>query len=89
MRRYQEPAKVRLTEGVPVMFVAWNRPYQVEEVLFYWEESEPWWTPENASKPWEELRVRHYQVVARRLRAAEVELVQRGARGWFVEGVAD
>ncbi|WP_345483581.1 hypothetical protein [Planotetraspora phitsanulokensis] len=54
-----------------------------------WEALLPLWVEENLGKPIEELRVRHYTVLASdSQRSAVVELVARG-RQWFVKGFAD
>jgi hypothetical protein len=89
--RYQEPAWVELdAAGHPARFTAWHRTYTVSEVVGQrWEALLPWWGEDNLGKPIEELRVRHYTVLANgSQRSAVVELVARGGE-WFVEGVAD
>jgi hypothetical protein len=91
MGRYRELAEVDLDPyGRPARFRAWHRLYTVSEVVGQrWEALLPVRAGENLGKPIEELRVRHYTVVASGpQRSAVVELVAQGGQ-WFVEGFAD
>ncbi|MGW4639579.1 hypothetical protein ACWEN6_13675 [Sphaerisporangium sp. NPDC004334] len=91
MRRFREPAEVVLGQGDhPVRFTAWGRTYAVVRIEAPpWDEVEPWWTPQNAGREVEELRVRHYRVRAHGVRRnAVVELVEQAGQ-WHVVGVED
>ncbi|MFC0553891.1 hypothetical protein ACFFHJ_23640 [Planotetraspora thailandica] len=91
MARYKVPAEVDLDQvGQPSRFRAWHRLYLVSEVVGQrWEALLPWWADDNPGKPIDELRVRHYTVLATGpQRSAVVELIAQGGQ-WFVEGFTD
>jgi hypothetical protein len=66
MRRYNRVAEVRTdAEGRPVQVVAWDRTYQVAELVRpHWEEQAPWWTEAGLGRSGDELTVRHLLVRA-------------------------
>ncbi|GAA1298639.1 hypothetical protein Psi02_69470 [Planotetraspora silvatica] len=65
MRDDHEPAEVvPEDEGidlVPVRVTAWGKTLVVQEIVEpYWESLLPWWEPQNASKPLEDLTACHF-----------------------------
>lgn len=91
MRCYHEPAQVQVgPDGHPVRFQAWGRVYLVVEVLGpHWETLLPWWRPEHAGKPLDQLTVRHWRVRARGARRDAVVELEHRAGGWVLVGVED
>src|SRR5262245_33165833 len=91
VRRYNQVAEVQ-TDGAgrPVQVVAWDRTYQVAElVLPHWEEQAPWWTEAGLSRTGDELTVRHFLVRAvGPFGSGVMELTQCGDE-WRVIGVWD